>query len=246
MHGSGIRKLSAPSAPHSAQGPRSTRSCGQAGRCRPVRRSPTGTRPKRSRPKPRVARRVPGTPLTPPVVAPRAPNASAPPADPRSYPAGHCQAWPADPPLGAQGWGVDPTPPDTGWSPAAKSSSDPATTRRHSSMCRLAGHFNGTDPTVPVAELKQLWVPGIRIVYIGKANHGGSRKGGLLKRLDEFPRFGASEPVCHLILRPVLTGMDQCAGPIRRDRRLSCGGWRRQHRHRPGGGRQTVSHRWRD
>ena len=48
-------------------------------------------------------------------------------------------------------------------------------------MCRLAGHFNGTDPTVPVAELKQLWVPGIRIVYIGKTNHGGSRKGGLLK-----------------------------------------------------------------
>lgn len=33
-----------------------------------------------------------------------------------------------------------------------------------------AGHFNGKDPTVPVAELEALWVPGTRIVYIGKAN----------------------------------------------------------------------------
>ncbi len=75
-----------------------------AGRTVPVRMSPTGTRPKRSRPKPRVARRVTGTPLTPPGCrAARAPNASAPPADPRSYPVGHCLAWPADPHSGHRG-----------------------------------------------------------------------------------------------------------------------------------------------
>lgn len=60
-----------------------------------------------------------------------------------------------------------------------------------------AGHFKGKDPTVPVAELQQLWVPGTRVVYIGKANHGGNRRRGLYKRLDEFRRFGAGEPIGH-------------------------------------------------
>ncbi|WP_029106737.1 hypothetical protein [Mycobacterium sp. URHD0025] len=60
-----------------------------------------------------------------------------------------------------------------------------------------AGRFKGKDPTVPVAELEQLWVPGTRVVYIGKANHGGNRRRGLYKRLDEFRRFGAGEPIGH-------------------------------------------------
>ena len=60
-----------------------------------------------------------------------------------------------------------------------------------------AGHFKGKDPTVPVDELQQLWVPGTRVVYIGKANHGGTRRRGLCKRLDEFRRFGAGEPIGH-------------------------------------------------
>ena len=49
-----------------------------------------------------------------------------------------------------------------------------------------AGHFKGKDPTVPVSELQALWVPGTRIVYIGKASLGGSgrRAGSACAEVD--------------------------------------------------------------
>jgi hypothetical protein len=60
-----------------------------------------------------------------------------------------------------------------------------------------AGHFKGKDPTLPITELAALWVPGSRIVYIGKANLGTSGKRGLRKRLNEFRQYGAGLPVGH-------------------------------------------------
>lgn len=60
-----------------------------------------------------------------------------------------------------------------------------------------AGHFKGKDPTVPVVELRELWVPSERIVYIGKANLGAGGKRHLRKRLDEFRKFGAGVPIGH-------------------------------------------------
>ncbi|MFT9527259.1 hypothetical protein ACM0AU_22425 [Mycobacteroides abscessus subsp. abscessus] len=60
-----------------------------------------------------------------------------------------------------------------------------------------AGHFKAKAPTVPIAELRALWVPGTRIVYIGKASLGSTGRRGLRKRLDEYRRFGAGEPIGH-------------------------------------------------
>jgi hypothetical protein len=51
-----------------------------------------------------------------------------------------------------------------------------------------AGWFKGEDPTVPESRLRDEWVEGARVVYIGKADV-------LRRRLTQFGRFGAGEPV---------------------------------------------------
>jgi hypothetical protein len=52
------------------------------------------------------------------------------------------------------------------------------------------GRFKGRDPTVSVSTLAEKWVPGAHIVYIGKAKVAN-------RRLKQFARFGAGEPVGH-------------------------------------------------
>lgn len=49
-----------------------------------------------------------------------------------------------------------------------------------------AGHFKGRDPTVPVSDLRAAWVPGAKVVYIGKAAAGRSGR-GLRKAFDRVP-----------------------------------------------------------
>lgn len=52
------------------------------------------------------------------------------------------------------------------------------------------GRFKGQDPTVAVETLRGNWVPGAQVIYIGKADRGR-------RRLKQFARFGAGDPVGH-------------------------------------------------
>lgn len=54
-----------------------------------------------------------------------------------------------------------------------------------------AGRPRGRDSTVPVELLKELWVPGARLVYMGQAEH-------LPRRVTDLVRFGQGRPTDHL------------------------------------------------
>jgi hypothetical protein len=52
------------------------------------------------------------------------------------------------------------------------------------------GRFKDKGPSVPLDVLTSSWVPGAHVVYIGKADVAD-------RRLKQFARFGAGEPVGH-------------------------------------------------
>ena len=60
-----------------------------------------------------------------------------------------------------------------------------------------AGHFKGKDPSVSTSALEAAWVAGAQVIYIGKAGLRKSGKGGLRRRIGEYRRFGAGEPIGH-------------------------------------------------
>lgn len=58
------------------------------------------------------------------------------------------------------------------------------------------GHFKDRNPNVSLRELDENWVPGAKVVYIGKAGGAGS-SATLRGRLDQLLKFGAGRKIGH-------------------------------------------------
>jgi hypothetical protein len=60
-----------------------------------------------------------------------------------------------------------------------------------------AGWFKNRDPTVARANLERKWLAATPVVYIGTATGGTNGRRTLSRRLDEYRRHGAGEPIAH-------------------------------------------------
>lgn len=59
------------------------------------------------------------------------------------------------------------------------------------------GWFKKKDPSVSPAKALARLIPGVQLLYLGKAGVGSSANRGLRKRIDEYLRFGQGEPIGH-------------------------------------------------
>lgn len=61
----------------------------------------------------------------------------------------------------------------------------------------VAGHLKTKSPSVSITMLESNWIPGVEVLYIGKAEWNEGSRRGLKKRLDEYRRHGQGEPIGH-------------------------------------------------
>jgi hypothetical protein len=60
----------------------------------------------------------------------------------------------------------------------------------------VAPPFRGQDPTLPLEALNEKWVPGARVLYVGRASGPGVRS-LLQQRIKRYIRFGQGRVVAH-------------------------------------------------
>ncbi len=58
------------------------------------------------------------------------------------------------------------------------------------------GTFKGRRPNLPVRELRERWVSGSHVLYLGKAG-ASTQKAHLRQRLSAYSRFGSGKPASH-------------------------------------------------
>lgn len=73
-----------------------------------------------------------------------------------------------------------------------------------------AARFRDTDPTLPIPELDELWVPGAQVLYFGRARGPGVRS-LLRQRVKRYLRFGHGRHVAHWAGRVIWQLVDQSA-----------------------------------
>jgi len=59
------------------------------------------------------------------------------------------------------------------------------------------GWFKGTDPTVARTILKEKWVTGANLIYVGKTTKGSAGRTHLRDRLTKLLAYGSGKPVGH-------------------------------------------------